>query len=263
MTISTIKYNRINYKSLNANKPIGLFAPSRTQKTITAFGNAQLSTDQYKSAPTSIKFDGAGDYLKCLDFNDYTAMLNSDFTIECWLWVNQLPSTQTGGGGSYMTLWFSQTATGTSIEPYILLKNNASNYPVIDYGLSNLTSGAIYGSFSSYTGSTITLNTWHHFALTRKANVWNAWWNGNNMGPNSGTTATTQYPIISRFNLAGWPQTGRGYWNGYIDEFRISWSSRYGSNFTPQSSFDHDDLTMMLLKFDGSNASTTIIDSIS
>jgi hypothetical protein len=56
---------------------------SPSPKTVTAFGNAQISTAQSKFGGSSIAFDGTGDYLTVPD-NDNFALGNGNFTIECW-----------------------------------------------------------------------------------------------------------------------------------------------------------------------------------
>lgn len=50
--------------------------------------------------------------------------------------------------------------------------------------------------------------------------------------------------------------------NGYLDEFRLSHTSRYTASFTPASySFATDEHTKLLLHFDGQNADTTTEDA--
>jgi hypothetical protein len=62
---------------------------------------------------------------------------------------------------------------------------------------------------------------------------------------------------------------GGGNWDpgsyiGYMDELRISKGiSRYNSNFTPSSTaFTNDSNTVLLIHFDGSNGSQSVIDSV-
>jgi hypothetical protein len=56
---------------------------SASPKTLTAFGNAQISTAQSKFGGSSIAFDGTGDYLSISSSNDLT-LGTSDFTLETW-----------------------------------------------------------------------------------------------------------------------------------------------------------------------------------
>ena len=67
---------------------------SPSPKTVTAVGNAQISTAQSKFGGSSIAFDGTGDYLSVP--NDGTLQMGSvDFTIEFWIYFNSLSGYQT------------------------------------------------------------------------------------------------------------------------------------------------------------------------
>ena len=57
---------------------------SPSPKTVTAVGNAQISTAQSKFGGGSIAFDGTGDYLTTPNNSDYQ-FGTSDFTVECWI----------------------------------------------------------------------------------------------------------------------------------------------------------------------------------
>ena len=163
-----------------------------------------------------------------------------------------------------MTLYFSENPA--SVEPYILIKNTTTtNYPVVEYGITQLSGAAAYGSFSSFTGSAITLNAWHHLALCRSSGNWKCYWNGADMGGFTGThPGTDSEPVKPSTNWGGWPQTGRGYWNGFIDEIRVSFGCRYSGPFIPPSApFDHDAATVLLVRCDGANGGTTFTDNIS
>lgn len=265
MTIGTFKGSLVNGKRLSANKVAAIPPPPRTQKTITVFGNFQISTAQYKYGAASGLADGAGDYFRISNFETSSAAMEQDFTIEVWARFNILPNNQTGGGGSYMTLFFSQTNTGTAIEPYLLVDNNASNQPQVAVGFT-------YGGSPSYatwtlTTTTITTGVWYHIALVRKGGTWRAYWNGVDMG-NPGSLSNwppnaAAAPVGDISNWAGWPQTGRGYWNGNVDEIRVSCIARYSGAFTPPTApFVNDEATLLLLHFEGDNGSTVITDDI-
>jgi len=253
-------------KKLSSNITAGVLPPTRTQKNITVNGNAQISTTQSKFGGAAGVFDGTGDYLYINNFDTSAAAMQGNFTIEAWARFNVLPGSQTGGGGNYMTLYFSQTAIAGSVEPYVLIDNDASNHPQVAIGLTN---GAV-ASYATWTLSTTTIstNTWYHIALVRLNGSWKAYWGGVDMGtPGSLTNwpaPATVSPVGQYVNWAGWPQTGRGYWNGYLDEIRVSCVARYNQAFTPPTeAFVNDSGTLMLLHFDGSNGSTSITDDIS
>lgn len=265
MTIGTFKSSTSKPKRLSTIKLPAVVPPPRTQKSITVFGNFQVSTAQSKYGTGSALADGAGDYFQITNFNSSPEAIANDFTIESWVRFNIMPGSQTVGGGSYFTLFFSQTG-GSGIEPYVLIDNNASNNPEISVGFTNGVS-ASYGVWR-LTTTTITTGVWYHIALVRKNGEWRAYWNGVDMGSiTSGATnwppASNVEPIKPVSNWAGWPQTGRGYWNGNIDELRVSCIARYSGNFTPPAqAFVNDEATLLLLHFEGDNGSQAIIDDI-
>jgi hypothetical protein len=60
---------------------------SPSPKTVTAVGDAQISTAQSKFGGASIAFDGNGDYLDASSSNQY-AIGTEDFTVEGWVYFN-------------------------------------------------------------------------------------------------------------------------------------------------------------------------------
>ena len=251
---------------LNAISRVLASAFPRVQKTFTAVGNAQLSTTGMKYGTASGLFDGAGDYLRTNNFTDNSA-LNGDFTIEFWAKFDIMPRAQTGGGAStgYMCFYFSRTNdTSGAVEPYFLISNDTSNRPNIQYGIKRVSS-SVYGTWT-HTGKTITTGVWYHIAIVKYNGVWKAYWDGSDMGTASGTQLlSTDVPLYyPRFDIGGFVQVNRGYWDGNLDEVRFSRSARYTGNFTPPTdAFVHDDDTVLLLHMDGTNGSTSFIDSIS
>ena len=75
---------------------------SPSPKTVTAFGNAQISTAQSKFGGASIAFDGVSDYLTVASSAGLT-FGTGDFTIELWLYVISYTNAIT---------WFVGTYTG-------------------------------------------------------------------------------------------------------------------------------------------------------
>jgi len=105
------------------------------------------------------------------------------------------------------------------------------------------------------------VDTWVHIAVTRGdpfGNTYSVFVDGVKQDSTLfGVTATAaNLHIGSGFN-------GSSNWEGYVDELRISTVDRYdGSNFTPETSaYAADDSTPILLHFDGSNGSTTFLNS--
>ena len=187
---------------------------SPSPKTVTAAGDAQISTAQSKFGGASIAFDGSGDRVSvannaALDFG------TGDFTVECWVFsVAALTSyslqyAQIAGKGNGVT-------SGTySLSFYEQKINWLAN--------GNVTAGT----------TILTNNTWYHFAASRAGSTLKLFVNGSQ---ESSTTNTLNYTSSVSFN-AGDRQAGDSAsqypLNGYIDDLRITKGvARYTSNFS-------------------------------
>lgn len=174
--------------------------------TATANGNAQISTAQSKFGGASGLFDGSVDNLTVSN-----AVLNiassGDFTWEGWFYA-----TSTGGYKCIINNDF-----GFSTTPRLYLKNNN----LLGY----------IGSFDRISHqTTVTTNTWHHFAMVRASNVTHVYLNG----VQSSTSYT--YSSASSNNMRIGSDTGANSqdFTGYLDDIRITKNvARYTSNFTP------------------------------
>ena len=60
---------------------------SKNNFSVTAYGNAQISSTQSKFGGASAYFDGNGDYLEVSDNNLFN-FGNGDFTIEFWIYFS-------------------------------------------------------------------------------------------------------------------------------------------------------------------------------
>ena len=177
--------------------------------TVTANGDAQISTTQRKFGGASMYFDGSG-YLTLP--NDQTAFDfgTSDFTIESWIYWP-------GGGGNIFSQRhaFSNNNTGMTWR-------TIPNYLQFFYGNG-------LGSFVTPSGS-LSTNTWNHIALTRNGNTFTMWINGQSKATNTITASMIYYPpVIGRVQ-----GVNSEYFTGYLDDFRITKGvARYTSNFEP------------------------------
>jgi hypothetical protein len=182
---------------------------SPSPKTVTAVGNAQISTAQSKFGGASIAFDGTGDWLQA-SFSP--AIGTGNFTIEAWIYINSL----------------------ASLAPLCCLGDGANADGLLIY----VTTGGRISAFGSNgviaTGSTQTVSatTWTHLAVTRSGSSLKLFVNGINDG-----TATNSANLSN-----GLTQIGRELYNnatgaqlnGYIDDLRITKGiARYTANFTP------------------------------
>jgi hypothetical protein len=206
----------------------------RSQRGITAIGNAQVSTAQSKFGGSSALFDGSGDKLFITPNGNFAYA--GDFTVEAWVRPASFSNAQ---------VMFSQgSAEASMIAVYL----DSSTGQIIYYAYS----GARITS-----GTNATLNTWQHIAVSRSGSSIKLFKDGTQIG--STYTDTTSI-VDATFNIGTWINDTSG-WNGHIDEFRISSSARYTSNFTPSTTaFVNDANTLLLVHADGTNASTVFTD---
>jgi hypothetical protein len=179
-------------------------------------GNAQISTTQSKFGGSSMAFDGTGDYLRAPFSAINRINTSGDFTIEFWAYFNSVAQDQR------LIAW----------------DNNSTNFVIAIY--TNLSGNLVY--YLSSTGTTwniaaatsmgsIAINTWYHVALVRNGSVFTPYINGV-----AGTTTTSSATLFASTLplVIGATGNGASFFNGYIDDFRITNGiARYTSNFTP------------------------------
>ena len=211
--------------------------------SLTANGDAQHSTAQYKTGSSSMLFDGSGDYIAVPDKDDFD-FVERDFTMEWWQY-----RTGTVGSGVKRGIWrhangntYAPTITDDEGTMRIYLSSNNSSW--------NLANGLSIGSTEA--------NAWHHYAVVREQGVFKTYKNGTLVTYYDGNNgAVYKYSGEARFG-----SSGSNHFEGYLDEFRISNKARYNSNFTPSTTaFTNDNNTVLLIQSNTSNGSTTFIDS--
>jgi hypothetical protein len=189
---------------------------SSSPKTVTAVGNAQISTAQSKFGGASIAFDGTGDW--CQIPNNAAFQFGSgDFTIEYWFYPTSLSGLK------------------QHINPGVSPSNLNNSYAIITNGSALLYYLSSAGSTSwnianGVSMGTATINTWQHIALVRNGSVFTPYLNGT-----AGTTTTSAaalFNFTSEIRIGSEP-TGANPFQGYMDEFRITKGvARYTANFT-------------------------------
>jgi hypothetical protein len=220
------------------NKGTGLFetASSRPGKSVTAFGDAKISTSQYKFGTSSLALDGTGDYIFVPSDSDF-AYGTGDFTIEFWY--------RKTASGVFQVLYDQRTAA-TDTAVMIAVNSTEKVYVYIN------------GATRCLGTSTLATNTWYHIAVTRTSGSTRLFINGSQEGATY--SDTNDYP--SKQIRIGIDYAGNSPVNGFIDEVRVSNISRYSGTFTPSSTeFVSDSNTKLLLKFEGDNNSVIIKDS--
>jgi hypothetical protein len=190
---------------------------SPSPKTVTAFGNAQISTAQSKFGGSSIAFDGTGDYLTVPD-NDNFALGNGNFTIECWIYNNTT-------GGFRHIVGQGSNPPSTINKSFYFFKSNTNKL------VGSLASGTT--SYDATSSADLPLNSWTHVAFVRNGNTTFLYINGSV----DGTASVTGVTVNNSANQLGVGSAGEfptDTWNGYIADLRITKGvARYNAAFTP------------------------------
>jgi len=171
------------------------------QNVVTTAGDAQASTTQSKWLPSSMRFDGTGDYLLLPD--SVNLQLGSgDYTMEFWLYPVSL-------SGSFSGIIDTRTSGGVDTNGF-----------VIYFGTSQLrfrTNGSDILTYSSFpTGA------WTYVAITRSgsgSNNTKLFINGTQQAQATNTTSFTQ---TSRFSIGTTYPLSGDFYNGYIQDLRLT-----------------------------------------
>jgi Concanavalin A-like lectin/glucanases superfamily/Putative phage tail protein len=193
---------------------------SSAARTMTANGNASISTVEKKYGTASLFFDGAGDYIRTPYFSDLN-FGTGDFTIEMWIYPRTMPTSGFATLGSCLR---DSPAKGWRV----LLRPDGR----IEF--SAYWSGS--GFSGTIGGTPINASEWSHIAICRVGTVITFYVNGlvtyTTTGPAGSGPVATDVPFDIGFEQAFiWP------FNGYIDDYRITKGvARYTGPFTPPTS---------------------------
>ncbi len=201
---------------------------SSKNNTVVFYGNAQLSTAQSKFGGSSLLLDGTGDYLQIAN-QSYFDFSTNDWTIECWFYLDSSTS------GTYNTLLDMGNGSAPGSGPYWTAVKNDSGTYYIGAALDSTTAGD-WDVLNNLAISTLSADTWNHFAISRAGSNFKVFLNGTSVA--TGTSASAMRDENSTVNIGARGQnTASHYFKGYIDDVRITTGvARYTSNFTPPTS---------------------------
>ena len=198
-------------KGDGTNGSTNIIDSSPSPKTISVFGNAQISTAQSKYGGSSLLFDGNGDYLSMSRNN--VDLRTQPFTIEGWAYV-------TSTVNSRRLIFSSYNLPGDAQQDALFCGfMNENKLMLLDIA---------YGTFP--------VNQLFHFSFNRiNANTYFVSVNGIGTTTTTAATSASSDPVF----VGGSPgdnNIGSSWFNGYIDSFRITQGvARYTTNFNPET----------------------------
>lgn len=195
---------------------------SSNSRTVTAGGDAKISTAQKKYGNSSGLFDGSGDYCVCPGVNFFGTQ---NFTIEGFFRATNW------GIGVTRALWGHRSSSGFTGGAQITFTPSGGSTAALLLDISSSSTGSWFAqSFS--TGLTISQDIWYHIALVRNGSTITPYLNG--VAGNSVTVGSLNIAVGGSFTIGSAFTTGQ-YFPGNIDEFRVTQLARYTSGFTPPS----------------------------
>ncbi|BFT94903.1 MAG: hypothetical protein MNSN_09190 [Minisyncoccus archaeiphilus] len=185
----------------------GTVFSDQTGKTITRYGDTKTVIATKKFGSASAYFDGNEDYLTISTSSDL--IWDGNFTIDFWINFSNLSS-------QYIF------ATANDGAGFIRLTYNNGQWMISE----TVTNQVI-------ADNDIIVGNWYHVALLRDNGVIKLFKNGVQVNTNWNRTTVYQ-PSSDGFRIGRQWGSYAGFFNGYIDEFRISKGvARWISDFTP------------------------------
>jgi hypothetical protein len=195
-TPPTEPLTKITNTSLLLNFTNAAIYDATTQNNLISVGDAQSSNVQSKWSPTSMRFDGTGDYLNAKPLQSIT-LGTTDFTIEGWIYFSAIPAAQ---------IIFDQRPSGTNGAYPCLYMNGA----IMTWYIN---------SAAQITSGSLSTGTWYYFAVTRSSSQTKMFINGSQVGS---TYADTNNYLASRTIIGSSSFDLLYSVNGYLQDFRIT-----------------------------------------
>ena len=205
--------------------------------TITANGDVTNTRAESKVGDSSIKFDGTGDFLSAPDSTDWD-FGTDPFTWEAWIRFNNSP--QDGNMRGIIV-------NGSSSSAYNgLVYNGSTSGTERGFGWYQKAAGAseLWNMWSLDQGDWSS-DTWYHVAIVRDGDQFTLYVDGTSQVSETHTDALVDFS--TNMNIGAYT-SGLRYFDGYMDEIRISDTARYTTTFTPSTTeFTADSNTKLLI----------------
>ena len=213
-TPPTAPLTAITNTKLLLNMADGQAIDSAAQNNLTLYGTAKTSTGQAKFGNTSLLLDGNSDYAI---FPNGATGGAGDWTIEMFIFSSNV------GSGEFGTLLDNRPDSTNGLYQTLVLAAATLKFYV----------GGSGASYRITSDDSLSANTWYHVAVCKSGSSTKMFIDGTQTG--STFTDNVTYINTGRTLIGAEVSFGSGideFFNGYIDEFRISNMARYTSNFT-------------------------------
>ena len=197
-----------------ANNSTSLVDESNNNWSITANGNAKISTAQSKFGGSSAYFDGTDDYLSFTS-NTTTNFGTGDFCFETWMRLDTIGRSQCLIAGTAANSFGVRFGTGFS----------PSSPPT--NGLNLFRAGADF----EYCTFTFVINTWYHIAVVRQSSVIKFFVDGTQITTQGSGGSNYNFPAEGAVRIGTSDILGEDF-QGYLDDLRVTKAARYTGNFT-------------------------------
>jgi hypothetical protein len=190
--------------------------------TLTSIAGASLDTSLKRSGLSSLNCSGGCVYTEMATSQPFLSG-TADFTIECWIYPTAACLTGSQWGRGLWGVYANTTATtprgqlriaGTTLNMYF-----------------NETGAGILGGSGTYSASGVIIaNAWQHVAFVKSGTTYKTYVNGISV-----MSATSAASIVTRpyLEIGRCKDGTQSNFLGNIDDFRLTSSARYLSNFTP------------------------------
>jgi hypothetical protein len=174
--------------------------------TVTASGDVNTSTAQYKFATASALFDGTGDYLTVAD--------HAAFDLSGGYWT--------------IDFWVRGTLSGTGTEGVYFQRTDANNYfqvAIVKATSGNSVALSIYASGSEVvtlsTEACLTASTWSHVEVSEYLNNYRIFVDGKLMAIKEDSSRPADYTGTIYLGCTAAAGTATNLFAGYLDELRV------------------------------------------
>jgi YD repeat-containing protein len=185
---------------------------SPTAKTLTAHGDAQMSTTQTYLGDSSLKLDGNGDYVDTTANLADFAFGTGDFTIEFFAWKS---ANGLNGYDDVLSTYTDQYCTGYFVE--------LSSSRGLAFGGGSGAGCTLYAQYNNNPND----SAWHHWAITRSGTSLKLFKDGVVVA-----TATNSISLQAPGFKIG-ADFYNEHFNGYLQLRITKGVARYTANFTP------------------------------